>query len=58
MTPKYSVVFSFAKRKNDKFEAFKNNIKYHIHLKQMKNKRLQYDLFKMHPGFDSISYPY
>ncbi len=53
-----NVVFSFAKRKNDKLNNFKNDLKYYFDLKQMKNQRLQYDLFKMHPSFDSISYPY
>jgi tRNA(Arg) A34 adenosine deaminase TadA len=53
-----NVVFSFAKRKMDKYCNLKNDLKYHFNLRQMKNKRLQYDLFKMHPSFDSVSYPY
>jgi guanine deaminase len=52
------VVFSFAKRKADKFLNFKHDLKYYYHLKQAKNKRLQYDLFKLHPHFDTIQYPY
>jgi tRNA(Arg) A34 adenosine deaminase TadA len=52
------VVFSFAKRKGDKILNFKNDLKYYYHLKQTKNKRLQYDLFKLHPDFDTIQYPY
>lgn len=52
------IIFSFAKRKEDKFQYLKNDLKYYYHLQQMKNKRLQYDLFKMHPDFDSVAYPY
>lgn len=52
------VVFSFAKRKIDKISNIKNDLKYYYYLQQMKNKRLQYDLFKMHPDFDTIQYPY
>lgn len=52
------VVFSLAKRKADKISNLKNDLKYYYHLKQMKNKRLQYDLFKLHPTFDSIQFPY
>ena len=52
------VVFSLAKRKADKISNLKNDLKYYYHLKQMKNKRLQYDLFKLHPTFDSILFPY
>lgn len=53
-----NVVFGFAKRNKDKYYYFKNDVKYYLNLKQMKNKRLQYDLFKMHPSFDTISYPF
>ena len=53
-----NVVFSFAKRKKDKYNILKNNVEYYLNLQQMENKRLQYDLFQMHPGFDSLSYPY
>jgi len=52
------VVFSFAKRKADKFSNFKYDLKYYFNLKQAKNKRLQYDLFKRSPNFDTIQYPY
>lgn len=48
------VVFSFAKRKGDKISNIKNDLKYYYYLKQTKNKRLQYNLFKMHPDFDTI----
>ena len=52
------VVFGLAKRKADKISNLKNDLKYYYYLKQMKNKRLQYDLFKLHPTFDSIQFPF
>ncbi len=53
-----NVVFSFSKRKKDKYNNFKNELKYYINLRQMTNRRLQYDLFLKHSKFDSIAYPY
>lgn len=52
------IIFSFPKTVNDKFQSFKNDIKYYNALRQTNNRRLQYDLFKMHPAFDSIAYPF
>ena len=52
------VVFGLPKRKADKISNIKNDLKYYYYLKQMKNKRLQYDLFKLHPSFDSIQFPF
>ncbi|MSP08000.1 MAG: hypothetical protein EXR15_05010 [Chitinophagaceae bacterium] len=53
-----NVIFNLAKGEKEKIIYFKNDIKYYFNLRQTKNKRLQYDLFKLHPDFDSIKYPY
>ena len=53
-----NVVFSFPKKTQDDWADFKKDIRYHINLRESGNRRLQYDLFKRHPGFDSIAYPY
>lgn len=53
-----NVIFSFPKNTMDKLKSIKKEILYFKNLRQTNNPRLQYDLFKKYPAFDSISYPY
>jgi tRNA(Arg) A34 adenosine deaminase TadA len=52
------VVFSFPKSIKDKLNDLKKDFRYFWNLKQTNNKRIQYDLFKLHPTFDSTALPY
>ncbi|MCU0439902.1 MAG: nucleoside deaminase [Raineya sp.] len=52
------VVFGYPKSIKDKFNYLKKDFRYFWNLNQSNNKHLQYDLFKLHPTFDSTAVPY
>lgn len=52
------VIFCYPKSLREKLNYLKKDYEYYINLNQSKNKRIQYELFKMHPAFDSVNIPY
>lgn len=52
------VVFALPKKLKEKIRYLKKDIKYYNQLQESGAGRLQYDLFKLHPEFDSTQYKY
>ena len=51
-------VFDLSKSGTEKIQSFKKNVKYYKYQQETGDGRLQYDLFKLHPDFDSTKYEF
>lgn len=51
-------IFDLPKTLNEKNKAYRKELILQYKMKETGNGRLQYELFKLHPDFDSIKYPF
>lgn len=52
------VIFVLPKTGKDYYQMLRQEIKYHYHRQQSADPWFQYQLFQLHPDFDTIQYPF